>query len=88
MPYHFRYHLAANEHYKTSYVPNTPRVFLNHNTSIFDKSEIYPSKLSQHLTYQVPVGYLPYKNYVFIITIGITLGLALHIAKLIMKSQN
>ncbi|CAD8108267.1 unnamed protein product [Paramecium primaurelia] len=95
MPYHFRYHLASDTHYKTSYVPNIPRVYLESQqgdsliksffNGNYEQAQI--STYEQHLTYQIPVGYLPYKNVVVMITIGITLGLALHISNLIRREK-
>ncbi|CAD8212046.1 unnamed protein product [Paramecium octaurelia] len=95
MPYHFRYHLASDTHYKTSYVPNIPRVYLESQSgdplikSFFNGNyeEAQISTYKEHLTYQIPVGYLPYKNVVSVITIGITLGMALHISNLIRKDK-
>jgi hypothetical protein len=40
------------------------------------------------LIYEIPVGYLPYKNIVFVITVGLTLGIAMHLTRMMMNDKN
>lgn len=40
-PYHFRYHLATNDSYATSYVPTNPIIYFNNKSYTIGEDDIF-----------------------------------------------
>ncbi|KAM3143313.1 hypothetical protein pb186bvf_004645 [Paramecium bursaria] len=89
--YHFRYQMAGDTHYKTSYAPadttdlQYQRRYRRFEINFRNNLEIIAIQITQLA--QMPVGYQDHNGLVLLITLALTLGFSVHLAIQILLSD-